>query len=506
MNLSRKPEPEPEPKLKDKLKCCCALGVALLLIWTAGCVTPSLNDQEIQVIYNRTASLQYPDRNPVIVIPGSAGSRLVHPATGKIVWGALGGDAVDPRNPLDLPLIALPMRPDAPDPGVRPDGVLEHFQVQLLGLSVQLKAYFHILATLGAGGYRDESMAQSGAVRYDDDHYTCFQFDYDWRLDLASNAARLKDFIEEKRAYVREQTLKRFGVDRPDLQFDIVGHSMGGLLTRYFLRYGDQPLPADGSLPDLDWRGAEDVERVILVAPPNAGSYKAVLQLVNGAQRAPGLPSYPASIFATYPAYFQLLPRARHRLVVDGDDPERPLDLFDAQTWVDYEIGPMAPGEDETLRHLLPDIADAESRRRVAFDHLRRALAQAEQFHRALDRPARPPHGTELMLITGDSERTGQVVAVDGPQGEQPAAARVVNYGLGDGSVLRSSALMDERVGSVWQPRLQSPIAWDDVLFLAGRHLQLTKDPEFTNNVLFRLLEKPDELPPDLGPGSESLP
>lgn len=469
------------------------LGAAGLLtaalVWTVGCVTPTLNEQEIQVIYNRTASLQYPDRNPVIVIPGSAGSRLVHEGSGKVVWGALGGNAADPEDPLDLPLITLPLRPDAPDAGVRPDGVLEYFQVRLLGLSVQLKAYFHILSTLGAGGYRDESMARSGAVRYDDDHFTCFQFDYDWRLDLASNAARLKTFIDTKRSLVRAQIQERFGVDRPDIRFDIVGHSMGGLLTRYFLRYGDQPLPADGSLPTLDWRGAADVERVILVAPPNAGSHKAVLQLINGVQHGPALPDFPAAVFGTFPASYQLLPRARHRLVVDGADNEQIVDLFDPQTWLEYGLGLMDVRQDETLRRLLPDVADAAERRRIALDFLRLRLAQAEQFHRALDVPSRPPAGTELMLIAGDSEKTGQVVTIE--QG----AARVLNYGLGDGSVLRSSALMDERVGSVWQPRLVSPVEWHDVLFLAGRHLMLTKDPQFTNNVLFRLLEKPVERP-----------
>ena len=470
--------------------------LACLSIWTPACVTPTLNEQEIQVIYNRTASLQYPDRNPVIVIPGSAGSRLVHSGTGKVVWGALGGDAADPENPLDLPLITLPLRPDEPSPEVRPDGVLEFFQVQLLGLSVQVKAYFHILSTLGAGGYRDETMARNGAVGYDEDPFTCFQFDYDWRLDMASNAARLKTFIETKRALVRRQIRERFGIDRPDIRFDVVGHSMGGLLTRYYLRYGDQPLPADGSLPPLDWRGAADIQRVILVAPPNAGSYKAVLQLINGVQHGPTLPVYPASIFGTYPASYQLMPRTRHHLVVDAADPQKVVNLYDPQTWVDYEIGLMDPRQDPVLRRLLPDVADASERRRIAFEYLRIWLARADQFQRALDVPGPPPAGTELMLIAGDSEKTGQVVAVE------RGAAHVANYGLGDGSVLRSSALMDERVGGVWQPRLVSPIEWHDVLFLAGRHLMLTKDPQFTNNVLFRLLEKPMEHPAEKPSGA----
>jgi len=55
--------------------------------------------------------------------------------------------------------------------------------------------------------------------------------------------------------------------------------------------------------------------------------------------------------------------------------------------------------------------------------------------------------------------------------------------------VLRSSALMDERIGQEWEPQLESPIFWSSVLFMAEDHLGLTQHPSFENNVLFWLLE-----------------
>jgi hypothetical protein len=50
---------------------------------------------------------------------------------------------------------------------------------------------------------------------------------------------------------------------------------------------------------------------------------------------------------------------------------------------------------------------------------------------------------------------------------------------------------MDERQGGEWAPHLQSPIAWDQVMFLFNDHLGMTKDPVFTDNILFTLLEEP---------------
>ena len=50
---------------------------------------------------------------------------------------------------------------------------------------------------------------------------------------------------------------------------------------------------------------------------------------------------------------------------------------------------------------------------------------------------------------------------------------------------------MDERVGSEIKGRLITPIHWANVLFLFSDHLGLTKDPVFTDNILYMLLEQP---------------
>jgi len=143
------------------------------------------------------------------------------------------------------------------------------------------------------------------------------------------------------------------------------------------------------------------------------------------------------------------------------------------------------PRQDRVLRQLLPEVEDAAEQRRIALDHQKKCLDQARAMARALDAPAVLPAGLELFLMAGDSTPTKAQAAVDASTG----AVRVLRTAPGDGTVLRSSALLDERVGHVWQAGVASPIPWTRVLFLFTDHLGLTRDPAFVDNALYLLLE-----------------
>jgi hypothetical protein len=471
-----------------------ALAAALAAAALAGCTAP-LRPPSLGGLYDRSAQHHGPERNPVIVIPGILGSKLVQRDTGRVVWGAFAGGYANPQTPDGLRLVALPMREGAPladlTDDVQPAGVLDRTRIELLGMPIELRAYAGILATLGAGGFRDELLGEAGAVDYGPGHYTCFQFDYDWRRDNVESARRLAAFIREKGEYVRRRRVEELGpsADRP-VKFDIVAHSMGGLIARYYLMYGDAPLPAaseggDGSTGErlpITWAGAEHVERAILVGTPNAGSLNALFSLVDGQTFAPILPEYPAALLGTMPSIYQLLPRGRHNVLVEKGF--RVDDLLDPQLWARYGWGLTSPRADALLRQMLPDVPDAATRARIARDHQRRCLARAAAFAAALDASATPPPALSLYLFAGDAVPTRAVASVD-------AAGRLsdVRFAPGDGTVLRSSALMDERPGLRWSPQLVSPIAWRQVRFLFANHLGLTSDPAFSDNLLYLLLE-----------------
>jgi len=456
------------------------------------CVSAPTQRDTLKQSYDRVAQYHSPDRNPVIVIPGILGSRLVDNETGKTVWGAFSGEYADPNSTEGVRLVTLPIAAEAvvaPNQ-VRPDGVLESLELKIAGIPLQIQAYKGILSTLGAGGYRDQSLGLN-SIDYGTDHYTCFQFDYDWRRDISYNAERLKNFIDARRSEVQRQYEIEYGLKDVPVKFDIVAHSMGALLTRYFLRYGGEELPDDGTIPPVNWDGALDVERAILVAPPNGGSLDAFKQLVEGFKLGgPFIPNYEPAVLGTFPSIYQLLPRPRHeRIVVDGKGGEPIENIYDIATWQKNEWG--LSGQDEKtqkiLAQILPDVANADDRQNFAYEYQKRALERAQQFHRALDQPAKTPDGLDLFLVAGDAVATPEYSSVDSVKGD----ISVVSKAPGDDVVLRSSALLDERVGGEWTPKLQTPIDWSSVLFLPGKHRNLTNDSVFEDNVLYWLLEDP---------------
>ncbi len=447
---------------------------------------------DLALLYNPAAQHHGPDRNPIIVIPGLLGSRLRDPASGRIVWGAFDGNAADPGTADGARLVALPFTEAMMTPGsaVTADGVLDRVRIRVAGIPIALQAYAEILSTLGVGGYRDEALGLAGQVDYGRDHFTCFQFAYDWRQDNVANARRLMAFMREKRAFVQGEYARRYGMRDADVKFDIVAHSMGGIVARYAMMYGGTDLPRDGSLPPLTWEGARMMGRLIQVGTPNGGSLDAFRVLVDGRDfGAPIVPRYSPAILGTMPSLYQLLPRQRSRPVIEAGS-NAVLDIHDPAVWQRMGWGIAKPGIDADLAQLMPDVGSSEERRRIAIALQARLLARARAFAAAMDRPVTVPDGTELMVVAGDAMPTTERYLAN------PANGAIVQASTapGDALVLRDSALLDARQGqdaAARGPLVVSPMGFRRAMFFPREHLEITRDPTFRNNILFWLLEEP---------------
>ena len=489
---------------------------ASAILRACGVVTPRERIPDVWRIYKEAARNEI--RNPVVVIHGILGARLEQRSTGRVVWGAFTADRVDAKTPQGARTATLPLRPPASaydyDPSqedVFARGPLKEMQVSILSRVHSIKVYADIIRTLGAGGYRDELFAGTYASDdYADDFYSCFSFCYDWRRDNVENAIQLGRFLREKRkeiemtAPTRVQRLRAEGgrennarADRIEqwlaegYRFDVVAHSMGGLIARYFLRYGATDLPADGAPPEVTWAGASEIERLVLVATPNLGSMGALEHLLDGFRPARFLPHFAAAVLGTFPAIYQLLPRPRHTLLRSATGEPNQLDFLESAVWEANGWGLLDPEVDDFLKKILPDARSVDERRDQARTYVRWCLKRARQFHDALDSkvPSRCP--TEMTLFAADAQPTLWLARLENNGGRllPTFVGDDLSTTMGDGIVARYSAIGDDREDGSTDFWVEPPEPWTRVIFLSDDHIGLTRNPHFVNNLLFHLLQ-----------------
>src|SRR5947209_13603792 len=263
-------------------------------------------------------------KRPVVVIPGILGSRIVNRKTGEVVWPSAFRSRVD-----DLSL------PTTPDLEANRDDLVAARIVEtakFAKLAPEVYVYHYLLRALeDYGGYREgdlDNPPEGG------DQDTFYVFPYDWR----------RDNVESARLLVRRLQALKLRLGRPDLRFNIVAHSMGGLVARYAAMYGDRDLAPEGVGPKPDWSGSALINKIFMFGTPNEGSAEAFATLLDGYSVTEGtrtrfhlLSKLSREDVMTAPSIFQLLPhRAEARFL---DEHLRPLslDLYDPAIWRRYQ-------------------------------------------------------------------------------------------------------------------------------------------------------------------------
>jgi pimeloyl-ACP methyl ester carboxylesterase len=278
-----------------------------------------------------------------------------------------------------------------------------------------------LLSRLRAQGYREGDWERPGEGP---EYYV---FLYDWRQSVESGGRRL----------FRKMAALRARQPAGTPAFVMVGHSIGGMLIRYALMYGDTPLRTSGPLPGVTWAGGALMSHATLVATPNEGTFAALASLYKGNFYRFGWGAFSPETLFTLPGIFDMIPAHPDPLV----DPQgKPLawDLNNPEDW-------------ERLRW---SVFDPANRRRISLEearrHLRDELNRKTRLLEALAAIGPSPNPVVMRVVGSDCQpvlRSGIVFGGEGnykvrfkaPSGEGRERLRGLLFEPGDATISRRS-------------------------------------------------------------------
>jgi pimeloyl-ACP methyl ester carboxylesterase len=445
---------------------------------------------------------------PLIVIPGILGSRLRNRKTGEIVWPSAIRSDVD-----GLSLPTTPVLENNRDDLVAEEIVTSaRLFPKLERFSPEVFVYRELLGALKTyGGYREGSWDNPLP---DDDSDTFFVFPYDWRRDNVETARLLINRIEEL----------KHKLGKPELRFNIIAHSMGGLVARYAVAYGASDLPPAGVAPQPTWAGANHIAKIFLIGTPNEGSAEALVTLLEGYSITEGLRrrvhllnKLSREDAITAPAIFQLLPHDGAARFLDADLKETKVDLYDPATWREYGWSPVND-PDFKKRYTEGHWRDEEARRTPgSLEELNQYFAvvldRARRFHDALDAAQPVAAATQpvaLFAFGGDCEetlsapvvmrdaKTNRWVTITQPRPLRNSVGREwrrkdverAMYEPGDGRVTRRSLLGETHVPPRLSQLFNSGLPLTYAVFACDLHSELQKNKTIQDNALTLLLSE----------------
>lgn len=334
------------------------------------------------------------ERPPIVILPGAPGTELIDSRTGERVWPSAALMTKKDGNAV----LALPIDDPESSPIVA-GGLLR--AVHVAGLKFPIHAYGGLEKRLHELGYREGDWASpAGSGEY-------YYFTYDWRQSIETNGRGFSRALDALYARAPSRTPPAI----------VLGHSLGGMIARYALMYGDAPLGATGPLPPVTWAQAAHIARLFLVATPNEGTFLALQRLEKGIFYRRGRGAFSPETLFTYPSVFDMIP-ARPAPLVDRDGKPLPFDLDNAEDWERLGWSILDPDADSRIPY--PE-------RRL---HLAVELARIERMRAALSQRGSTPNPATLYAV-GSLSRSVQRTALlsDSSRGikvrfEAPPASR----------------------------------------------------------------------------------
>lgn len=208
----------------------------------------------------------------VVLLPGITGSVLAN-ARGKEVWSPSAGAIWRAIVSLGGSIEDLELAPDGDPRGVTAPRLVP--DVTIVPGLIKIDGYTKIEQSLIA------KLGLEKGKNY-------FAFPYDWRLDNRVNAQRLQ---QQAMAWLHAW---RQSSGAADAKLVLIGHSMGGLISRWFLEC---------------LGGWKDTRALITLGTPHRGSLNAVDFIVHGMKKGIGpLGLDLTPLLRSFPSVYQLLP------------------------------------------------------------------------------------------------------------------------------------------------------------------------------------------------------
>lgn len=440
--------------------------ISPLIIIIFGCLT-------IQAQETTPAITPPKGKMPIIIIPGLTGSELVNNKTNEVVW-------FRPQRAKDddirLPVSANIARNR--DNLVAKDIIRS---VQFFKFLPETEIYERLIEALEKrGGYHEASWTNP---KKDDSEDSFFVFPYDWRRDNVENA----------RLLVRQMEGLKRKLGKPDLKFNVIAHSMGGLIARYAAMYGNAELP--GGKPRPTWAGARNFNKVFLLGTPNEGSVLSLNAILNGFSYVGGGLNLPFiqnisrfDVF-TIPSIYQLLPHEGTFAAYDENLKPLTIDLYNIKTWEEYG---WAVWQDEDFTKKL-DAAEQKNAR----GYFQAVLDRARRFQAALDANTGDKIPVSIYLMGGDCKETanGVVLLRDAKKNRWKAQFKSDSFERADGTKVsaeeQKNLLLAMGDGVVTQRSLKGQTSGNKTvlpvvseLYQCEGHNKLVTSPEVQDKLL----------------------
>jgi len=283
----------------------------------------------------------------------------------------------------------------------------------------------------------------------------------------------------------------------PDMRVDIVAHSMGGLITRYFVRYGTRDVLDDNDFP-VQYEGDKKVRRAILLGTPNLGSIAGFDTLLYGHRI--GLDRLDAEVVATFPSAYQVLPHALRDWLVDSkgnrlrwytrpDGTRNQVDQFDVNWWREHQLYIFDPDVRGRISGAQENREAGERYFSTLEQYFEHHLERGRRFSWSLTVPA--PHIEQHYAIFGGScsltPARGVIEQVDGrhiisfdPRNVHHRDPDMDYDQLilepGDGTVTKASLLARQILDPTVKRHKYSFFPLDYAIFLCEDHTRLTEN------------------------------